>query len=94
MLSKLQIKSADAQKYLVSVHRFLAVQVPSAIANFPKEITKSPRSWANSLYNVQQWSIFPQGGHFAAKEQPEALAYDIQKFFGNKLIFKVDTFQT
>ena len=69
------------------------MQVPSAIANFPKEITKSPRSWVKSVYNVQQWSTFSQGGHFAAKEEPEILARDIQRFFGNKSLFKATLFQ-
>ncbi|KAK9917222.1 hypothetical protein WJX75_001993 [Coccomyxa subellipsoidea] len=57
------------------------VKVPTAVANFPKEPFCSPKAWAASKYNLHQWSIFPSGGHFAALEEPDALAEDIQKFF-------------
>ena len=63
------------------------LQVPTGIAVFPKEIYKMPKNWAKSLYNVQQWTVFSTGGHFAAKEEPELLAQDIQQFFGNKAVF-------
>ena len=58
-----------------------ASQVPTAVANFPKEPFCSPKAWAASKYNLHQWSIMPSGGHFAALEEPDALADDIQKFF-------------
>lgn len=44
------------------------------------------------MYNVQQWSILPRGGHFAAKEEPDVLAQDVQKFFGNKVVFPSNVF--
>jgi pimeloyl-ACP methyl ester carboxylesterase len=31
--------------------------------------------------NVIHWTEFPRGGHFAALEQPDALARDIRAFF-------------
>jgi microsomal epoxide hydrolase len=31
--------------------------------------------------NIQRWTVMPRGGHFAAMEQPEALAAEIQAFF-------------
>jgi microsomal epoxide hydrolase len=31
--------------------------------------------------NLRRWTVFPRGGHFAAMEQPEALAKDVQAFF-------------
>ncbi len=57
------------------------LQVPSAVANFPKELFSSPKAWAASSYNLKQWSHFPSGGHFAALEEPNLLAHDVQKFF-------------
>eukprot|EP00878_Enallax_costatus_P000126 GHUV01000166.1.p1 GENE.GHUV01000166.1~~GHUV01000166.1.p1 ORF type:complete len:398 (+),score=108.50 GHUV01000166.1:2289-3482(+) len=53
---------------------------PTGVAIFPKEMYRCPRSWAASLYNVQQWSVMHQGGHFAAFEQPQLLANDLFKF--------------
>ncbi len=58
------------------------VDVPTAYAAFPKEIIRPPRSIAQQMYtNIQRWTPMPRGGHFAAIEQPEALAADIQAFF-------------
>ena len=63
------------------------MQVPTGIAAFPKEIFKMPKAWAHNYYNLQHWTEFSVGGHFAAKEQPELLAQDVQDFFDNKSIF-------
>jgi microsomal epoxide hydrolase len=30
---------------------------------------------------IERWSVMPRGGHFAAMEQPEALAAEIRAFF-------------
>ncbi|KAL0046501.1 hypothetical protein WJX82_002342 [Trebouxia sp. C0006] len=62
-------------------------KVPTAVAVFPKEIYKMPKNWGTSLYNVQQWTVYSKGGHFAAKEEPAILAQDMQNFFGNKAVF-------
>jgi pimeloyl-ACP methyl ester carboxylesterase len=55
-------------------------EVPAAFAIFPKDISSPPKDFANRFFNVQQWTEMPQGGHFAAMEQPELLAEDIRKF--------------
>ena len=39
-----------------------------------------PRSYVERIYNVQQWTEMPAGGHFAALEQPDLLIKDIRKF--------------
>ena len=60
----------------------MRISVPTGYAAFPAEIRRPPRSVAQKVYtNLQHWSIMPKGGHFAALEQPEALADDIKKFF-------------
>lgn len=56
-------------------------QVPAAFAMFPKDLSHPPREWAERFFNVQRWTQFDHGGHFAAMEQPEALAQDIREFF-------------
>lgn len=57
------------------------VQPPCAIAKFPKEAPFPPREWIERGYNVQRWTEFPSGGHFAAMEEPELLVEDIRAFF-------------
>lgn len=57
------------------------VEVPTACALFPAEMLAwPPRSYVERLYNVQQWSEMPRGGHFAALEQPDLLIDDLRKF--------------
>ena len=57
------------------------VEVPTGCALFPAELLAwPPRSYAERLYNVTQWTEMPRGGHFAAMEQPELLIQDIRKF--------------
>ena len=57
------------------------VEVPTACALFPAEMLAwPPRSYVERLYNVQQWSEMPRGGHFAALEQPALLIDDVRKF--------------
>ena len=58
------------------------VQVPTACAVFPKEISIAPRRWVEAQYNVTRWTEMPRGGHFAAMEEPTLLAEDIRAFFG------------
>jgi pimeloyl-ACP methyl ester carboxylesterase len=55
--------------------------VPAAFAMFPRDLTHPPRDWAERFFNVQRWTEFPKGGHFAAMEQPQALAEDMREFF-------------
>jgi len=58
------------------------VTVPTGYAAFPKEIIVPPRSVAERTYtNIQRWTVMRKGGHFAAMEQPAALAAEIQQFF-------------
>jgi microsomal epoxide hydrolase len=58
------------------------VTVPTGYAAFPREIIVPPRSIAEKTYtNIQRWTEMAKGGHFAAMEQPEALAADVQEFF-------------
>ena len=57
------------------------VEVPTAHARFPHEIVRPPRAWAERSLNIQRWTEFPSGGHFAALEEPELLANDLREFF-------------
>jgi pimeloyl-ACP methyl ester carboxylesterase len=57
------------------------VKPPVAVALFPKEIPMPPRKLAERGLNIVRWTAMPEGGHFAAMEQPEHLARDIREFF-------------
>jgi len=58
------------------------VAVPTGYVEFPKEILRPPRVVAERLYtDIRRWTVMPKGGHFAALEQPEALAREIRAFF-------------
>ncbi|MFK7854478.1 MAG: epoxide hydrolase family protein [Granulosicoccus sp.] len=57
------------------------VEVPTGCALFPKELLAwPPRSYAERLYNITQWTQMPRGGHFAAMEEPDLLIQDIRQF--------------
>lgn len=56
-------------------------RTPTAFAIFPKDLSQPPREWAERFYNVQRWTKMTKGGHFAALEEPEALAQDMREFF-------------
>jgi len=58
------------------------IGVPTGYVEFPKEILRPPRSVAERVYtNIQRWTKMKKGGHFAALEQPEALAREVREFF-------------
>ena len=59
-----------------------AIAVPTGYAQFPREMLRPPRSLAARTYaDIRRWSVMDQGGHFAAMEQPDALAQEIREFF-------------
>jgi pimeloyl-ACP methyl ester carboxylesterase len=57
------------------------IAVPTGYASFPKEILHVPRAWAERVYDIRRWTVMKSGGHFAALEEPAALAADITEFF-------------
>ena len=57
------------------------ITVPTGVANYPGEVTKVPRGWAEHRYNITHWVDLPRGGHFAAMEVPELFVDDVRAFF-------------
>ena len=58
------------------------VDVPTGYVQFPREILRPPRSLAARTYtDIRRWTVAERGGHFAALEQPEALAHEVREFF-------------
>ena len=56
------------------------VGVPTAVALFPHDLARPPRSWAERSYKVTRYTLMPRGGHFAPHEEPALLADDIRAF--------------
>jgi len=56
------------------------VTVPTAVCMWPKDLVTAPESWARRFYNVQRYTVQPQGGHFPAWEQPALYAADLRAF--------------
>ncbi|MFJ9348421.1 epoxide hydrolase family protein [Streptomyces sp. NPDC101237] len=61
--------------------RVRRVEVPTALAQFPADLARPPRSWAERTYHLTRHTVQPRGGHFAAHEEPALLADDITAFF-------------
>ncbi|HTP99900.1 MAG TPA: epoxide hydrolase [Casimicrobiaceae bacterium] len=57
------------------------IGVPAGYCEFPREILRPPRAAAERVFDIRRWTVMPKGGHFAALEQPEALASEIRAFF-------------
>jgi pimeloyl-ACP methyl ester carboxylesterase len=54
---------------------------PVGFAHFPREILHPPRRYVERVFDIRRWTDMPRGGHFAAMEQPQALAEEIRAFF-------------
>ncbi|MDA9137880.1 epoxide hydrolase [Candidatus Pelagibacter ubique] len=60
---------------------FKKIEIPTAAAIFPAEMSEwPPKSYADRMFNITQWTEMPRGGHFAALEEPELLVNDLVKF--------------
>lgn len=58
------------------------LRVPVAVADFPYEIRSTqPQERVQAVADLRRWTTFERGGHFAALEQPHALAEDVATFF-------------
>ena len=56
---------------------------PMGFVLFPKEINVPPKAWVERAMGgtLFHWTEMPQGGHFAALEQPRLLIDDVRVFF-------------
>ena len=58
------------------------LEIPIGCSIFPKEISRTPKSWAEQIYsNIVYWNELEKGGHFAAFEQPEIFVNEIRNCF-------------
>jgi pimeloyl-ACP methyl ester carboxylesterase len=58
------------------------VSIPVGFTTFPGEIWRTPRSWVERAYpNVVYFNEVDKGGHFAAWEEPQLFASEVQAAF-------------
>ena len=61
--------------------RFPVVGAPTAVGIYPGEIYKPPMSWTEKYFNLQQYRVHDDGGHFAPLEVPDTYVDDVRMFF-------------
>ena len=78
---------ASSMRYYYESRHFRAplktgdrVSVSTAVCMWPGDLVTAPREWAERFYNVRQYTLQPQGGHFPAWEQPALYAADLRAF--------------
>ena len=80
---EMQVKEAlerkTAQEGLTDV--IGRIEVPTAMGISPRELAFMPRQLAEERCNLQHWTLFPRGGHFAPAENPQGIADDMRAFF-------------
>ena len=76
---------SSARLYWESKLDFFApkgVALPTAVSVFPDEIYAAPRTWTEKAYpNLVHYNRLPEGGHFAAWEQPAAFTSEMRAAF-------------
>jgi len=58
------------------------IKVPYACQNLAGELATNPEfTLRDKFYNIQQFTLYPEGGHFGAFQVPKTVASDALKFF-------------
>lgn len=76
--------ASSARLYWESLDSFRTtrIEIPVGCSNFPKELLRAPRSWADRCYaNIIHWNDLDRGGHFAAFEQPVLFVDELRNCF-------------
>ena len=60
---------------------FPVVDVPTAVSIFPGEIYKPPMTWTKRYFDLRQYRVHNEGGHFAPLEVPDLYVDDVRTFF-------------
>lgn len=81
IISSMRFYKENFGKGLNQPHAKIPVYVPTAMASFPNEVLHTPKLWVTKKYrNLKTYTLMARGGHFAAMEEPQLLAEDIQNF--------------
>ena len=57
------------------------IDVPTAFASFPVEISYPPKEWLEKFFDLRRFTKMSSGGHFSATEEPSRLVEDIRDSF-------------
>ncbi|XP_036437136.1 epoxide hydrolase 1 [Colossoma macropomum] len=81
IISSMRFYKENFGKGLDQPHSKIPVIVPTGVAVFPNELMHTPKLWVKQKYHkLVTYTLMARGGHFAAMEEPELLAQDIQTF--------------
>ncbi|XP_067239238.1 epoxide hydrolase 1 [Chanodichthys erythropterus] len=81
IISSMRFYKENFGKGLNQPHAKLPVYVPAAVASFPNELMHTPKLWVTQKYRrLKTYTPMARGGHFAAMEEPQLLAEDVQNF--------------
>jgi pimeloyl-ACP methyl ester carboxylesterase len=69
------------QPWPVHHDRVPSIEVPTAVAVFPRELVRVPRRFMQRQVNLVRWTVMPRGGHFAPAEEPQLMIEDLRAFF-------------
>ncbi|KAM6915592.1 epoxide hydrolase 1 [Xenentodon cancila] len=87
IISSMRFYKENFGKGLDQPHSKIPVYVPTGFACFPNELMHTPKLWIQQKYRkLITFTPMARGGHFAAMEEPQLMAEDIQKFI--KLVEK------
>ncbi|XP_020773829.1 epoxide hydrolase 1 [Boleophthalmus pectinirostris] len=79
--SSMRFYKENFSRGLNSPHARIPVVVPTGFACFPNELMHTPELWVRQKYRrLVSFTPMPRGGHFAAMEEPQLMAKDINKF--------------
>ncbi|XP_062292972.1 epoxide hydrolase 1 [Scomber scombrus] len=79
--SSMRFYKENFAKGLDQPHSKIPVHVPTGFACFPNELMHTPRLWVKQKYHqLLTYTPMGSGGHFAAMEEPQLMAEDIQLF--------------
>ncbi|XP_010880957.1 epoxide hydrolase 1 [Esox lucius] len=81
IISSMRFYKENFSKGLYQPHTKMPVHVPTGFASFPNELTHTPKLWVQQKYRqLKTFTPMARGGHFAAMEEPQLMAQDIQNF--------------
>ncbi|XP_021467739.2 epoxide hydrolase 1 [Oncorhynchus mykiss] len=81
IISSMRFYKENFSKGLDQPHSKMPVHVPTGFACFPNELMHTPKLWVQQKYReLKTFTPMARGGHFAAMEEPQLMAQDIQNF--------------
>ncbi|RWZ52458.1 epoxide hydrolase [Labedella phragmitis] len=55
------------------------IEIPTVMTVFPRDLVNAPRRFVERFFSVSDWIEFPNGGHFAAWEEPESYVRGVRR---------------